>query len=97
VPGNHRAVEVTLPEAELLADLYGVMFDLKAAAHLCSKAIELGGATQNDYLLVEGLVAAAVIRYCRCFPSRARLGLRRKDLAELDGKDLQTHDYFKNL
>lgn len=97
MPSNHRAVEVTLPEAEVLADLYGIVFDLEATTRLCAKAIELGQPIQHDYLIVEGLVAAAVVRYCRCFPSRARLGLRREDLAELDDEDLQTHNYFKNL
>lgn len=97
MPSIHRAVEVTLPEAEALADLYGIMFDLEAATYLCAKAIELSLPPQHDYLIVEGLVAAAIIRYCRCFPSKARLGLRREDLAELNDKDFQAHDYFKNL
>ena len=97
MPGMHRAVEVKLPEAEVLADLYGIVFDLEVAAHLCDKAIELGRPRQLDYLVVEGLVAAAVVRYCRCFPSRGRLGLRREDITELGDDNLQTHDYFKDL
>jgi len=95
--GHHRAVEVTLPEAELLADLYGVVFDLNRATKLCSKAVEFSKLPDRDYELIKGLVAAAVVRYFRCFSSGVRYGLHRKDIENL-GKDmLATHDYFKAL
>ena len=94
---HSRAVEVNLPEAEVLADLYSIVFDLEAAAYLCNKAVELDRPQQHDSLLVEGLVAAAVIRYGRCFSTGARLGLCREDIAELKGDELETHDYFKAL
>jgi hypothetical protein len=98
MPAIHsRVVEVTLPEAETLADLYGIRFDLEAASYLCVKAVDLGQPTPHDYQVVEGLIAAAVIRYGRCFSSGVRLGLHRKDLADLSNRALEAHDYFKAL
>ena len=93
----NRAVEVKLPEAEVLADLYGIVFDLDAATYLCEKAVEQGQPRRHDSLLVEGLVAAAVVRYGRCFSTGARSGLRRQDIAKLNADDLATHNYFKDL
>lgn len=72
MPTKTRAVEVNLAEAEELADVYGVQFDLRNSAYLCEKAIELSQVERPDNLVIEGLVSAAVVRYCRCFPSRAR-------------------------
>lgn len=95
--GLHRAVEVKLPEAEILADLYGIEYDLSTASYLCAKSIELSRPQQRDYLMEEALVSAAVVRYGRCFSSGARLGLSRKDIEELDPADLAAHDYFKAL
>jgi hypothetical protein len=97
MPAIHRVVEVKLPEAEILADLYGIRFDLEAASYLCVKAVELGQPRPHDYLVVEGLVAAAVIRYGRCFSSGVRLGLHRQDLAALSPEALEAHNYFKAL
>src|SRR3989344_1163128 len=97
MPGHHRAVEVTLPEAELLADLYGIVFDLNRAAKLCSKAVEFSKFPDRDYELIEGLVAAAIVRYFRCFSKGVRCWLHPKDIENL-GKDLlEDHDYFKAI
>ena len=97
MPGLHRAVEVKLPEADVLADLYGIEYDLSTASFLCAKALELSNLEQRDYLHVEALVSAAIIRYGRCFSTGARLGLTRKDIDGLDSAALEVHDYFKAL
>lgn len=92
-----RLIEVSFPEAEFLAHLYGIAFDLETAASLCDKAVELGRPRPNDFPVIEGLVAAAVVRYGRCFASGVRRRLKREDLAKLDASDLAAHDYFKAL
>lgn len=97
MPGLHRAVEVKLPEAEVLADLYGIDYDLTTASHLCTKALEFSKPDQRDHLVIEGLVSAAIVRYARCFSTGPRLGLTRKDIEALDASDSATHDYFKAL
>lgn len=86
-----------LPEAETLADLYSIEYDLGTASYLCAKASDLSRLEQRDYLVIEGLVSAAVVRYGRCFSFGARLGLTRKDIEKLDPSDLAIHDYFKAL
>jgi len=95
--GLHRAVEVKLPEAEILADLYSIQYDLEIATHLCKAASEMAAPRPHDSLAVEGLVTAAIVRYFRCFSSGARLGLRRSDIGDLDDQSLVDHDYFKAL
>lgn len=97
MPGLHRAVEVKLSEAEALADLYGIEYDLSTASYLCAKAVELSHLEHLDYLHVEALVSAAIVRYGRCFSTGARLGLTRKDILSLESVDLEVHDYFKAL
>jgi hypothetical protein len=42
-------------------------------------------------------VAAAVVRYIRCFGTGVRWGLRREDILELGERELSAHDYFKDL
>lgn len=97
MPALHRAVEVKLPEAAVLADLYSVRYDLEIATHLSKAAGEAGATRSHDSLVVEGLVTAALVRYCRCFSTNVRLGLRRVDIENLDSETLAQHDYFKAL
>lgn len=97
MPGLHRAVEVKMPEADVLADLYGIEYDLSTASYVCAKAVELSQLEQRDYLHVEALVSAAIVRYGRCFSTGARLGLTREDIQGLDSAALEVHDYFKAL
>lgn len=97
MPSHSRAVEVKLPEAELLAELYGIVSDLEAAAGYCIKAAEMERSKPRDFVVEEALVWAAVIRYGRCFTSGIRLRLGRKDLANLTAEDLAEHDHFYAL
>lgn len=97
MPGLHRAVEVKMAEAAVLADLYSVRYDLEIGTHLAKAAREVGSTRPHDSLIVEGLVTAALIRYYRCFSTNVRLGLRRADIEKLDPEILGQHDYFKNL
>jgi hypothetical protein len=97
VPSHSRAVEVKLPEAELLAELYGIVSDLEAAAAYCIKAAELEKFSPRDFVVEEALVWAAVIRYGRCFTSGVRLRLGKKDLANFAPGDLADHDHFYAL
>jgi hypothetical protein len=97
VPSHSRAVEVKLPEAELLAELYSIVSDLEAAADYCTKAAALERSKPRDFVIEEALVWAAVIRYGRCFTSGIRLRLGREDLANLPSEDLVEHDHFYAL
>jgi hypothetical protein len=97
VPSRIRVVEIKLPEAELLADLYSIVSDLRSAEEFCAKAIELETSTPRDLAVEEGLASAAVIRYGRCFTTGVRLRLNRDDLVGLSTEDLAEHDHFYAL
>jgi len=97
VPSVTRAVEVKLPEAEFLADLYGIAFDLDIAEELCSKVVDLGKSKPRDFFVEEGLVSAAVIKYGRCFTKGVRMRLGVNDLAGLDPDNITAHEYFIEL
>jgi|GEM_PF-2671187 len=96
MPTVSRAVEVKLDEADILADLYSISYDLGLATHL-AKAARKAAADGEDSIVVEGIFTASLIRYFRCFATNVRLGLVRFDLAELSDELLKQHDYFKDL
>lgn len=97
MPSHHRAVQITLPGAETLADLFGIAYDLDESVQLCNKAVELSSETPTDYRLVEAVVTAALVRYFRCQSTGVRLGIQSSDLASLSEDDLRIHQYLKDL
>lgn len=97
MPSHSRAVRITLPEAETLADLYGVAYDLDSAIELCHKALSLSKEAPDDYQLVEAVITAAVVRYFRCLNTGVRLGIQSSDLEQLSEEDRSTHNYLKDL
>lgn len=97
MPGVTRPIEVKIPQAEVLADLVSVLYDLEAADDRCGKAIELSSAVPSDTMHAEALVESAVVKYCRCFATGVRLGLRDADIANLSPLDLESHAYFMAL
>lgn len=92
-----RLAEVTLPEAELLADLYSIVFDLTAVEELCARAVEVSKSNPRDWLVEEALVSSAVIKYGRCFTDGVRMRLGIADLVQLDADAVSTHEYFIEL
>jgi hypothetical protein len=94
MPSVTRSVEVRLAEAILLADLYEIASDLKAASEWCARAIELAAQETRDWLLEEALVTAAVVKYGRCFTKGVRLSLKDDDIASLRDDLRRGHDYF---
>jgi hypothetical protein len=94
---HSRAVQITLPEAETLADLYGIEYDLDTAIQLCHKALSLSKEAPDDYQLVEAVITAAVVRYFRCLNTGVRLGIQSSDLEQLNEEDRGTHNYLKDL
>lgn len=97
MPSNVRAAHINIPESARLADLYGILVDLDAAHYLCGRAEELSKGQQADFMLIEGIVCAAVVRYGRCLESRVRLGILSEQIALLT-EDMQSlHRFFKDL
>lgn len=94
---RHRAVQITIPEAETLADLFGIEYDLDESAQLCGKALELCQESPIDYRLVEAVVTAALVRYFRCLGTSVRLGIQADDLVGLNHEEMKSHRYLKDL
>lgn len=97
MPSHHRAVQIVIPEAENLADLYGIEYDLDESAQLCGKALKLCQESPVDYQLVEAVVTTALVRYFRCLGTGVRLGIQEDDLAGLSEEEMKSHRYLKDL
>lgn len=79
---------VTLPEARVLADLVGVEQDLKATIAFCERIRDQWLKPESaDWVTLDALSTAAVVRYCRCFVTGVRerfdFGVIEQDLQEL--------------
>ena len=78
-----------------LGELYGVEQDLEAAKNYCERLKrELSDFASADWVLVEALSEAAIIRYARCFTTGSRINL---DPALLEPEARKVHDWFWNL
>ena len=97
MPGTHRCIEITYPQAEELADLYGILLDLQGAKRLCTHVLELPDLGVAHYEVVDGLIVGALSKYMRCFAGGSRLGLKQSDLSALSENLQRTHDFFKHL
>ncbi len=97
MPSNIRAVEITIPDAEALADLYGIAYDLNNAKYLCDKAREFFHPRRHDVQIVDGLIAAAIIKYIRCFSTRPRTGLCPSDISALSQENQEARKFIKTL
>lgn len=95
-----RFVNLNLKEAQLLADLTGVQNDIEATEDICDlllKALEIGRGSVNseNFVTVEALSSAALVRYARSFAT----GVRSKKIAEAILKSLspelsEEHRFF---
>lgn len=83
------------PEAWRLADLHGIEQDLLAVISYCKYMQQQSDASKYDYVLLEAMGTAALIRYARCFAKgvRVRLGSEMFQDAELVAK----HEYFIHM
>lgn len=63
---------LSIPEAELLANLGGTQMDLNATLMYCNMLEDKSGPAANDSFLWEAIAIAAVTRYARCFSEGVR-------------------------
>ena len=92
---THTWVDLRIPEAQKLADLSGVVWDLQRAREFAQLlAEELSGAKTN-WRLVEPLSVAAVVMYSRPFMGGLRLWLGEEDLKGLKPEQRAAHDHFR--
>ena len=94
MPSNIRAVEIPICEAKALADLYSIAYDLNDAKYLCNKAGEFSHPLRQDDQIVEALIAAAIIKYIRCFSIGRRARLCPSDISMLTKDNQEAHEFF---
>jgi hypothetical protein len=92
-----RSVSFHIPEAQALADLTGVESDLISAESICDRFIAESEKESRDWQLQEILCAAAIVKYGRAFPSRARQGVATEFVSKLSAEHQELHRFFKDL
>jgi hypothetical protein len=80
----------SLPEAKILADLYGISSDLHLVMNFLTKWLS----TQDDDVVSCALFSAGLITYRRCFNAGVRNGLCRDDVVAIGNGADELHDYL---
>jgi len=91
-------VDFNVPQAQRLADLTGIEYDLGQADRYCELISQRRNAqSMEEWEMLGALCAAAIVNYGRTLTSGVRSGIT-KDQIELLPPDLQAaHHYFKAL
>lgn len=98
MPERLPLAELTSEDAARLGDLSLALLDLRSVMDLCERLdAELEKpAGDQDWLLVEALWTAALVKYVRCFASGKRSTVEVSVFDGLDGA-ADTHQHFKNM
>lgn len=91
-----RFVNLDLPEAKLLADLTGILNDLKATIDICDLFLQ-ERSRNAELILLESLTAAVVVRYARSFKSGVRSRVPTEILDNLTDEQKNIHDWIIGL
>jgi hypothetical protein len=90
-------VQAEYEEALKLADIYSILQELKSVMETCTRLRQLLKAEQKDWLLIESIWTAALIRYSRCYASGKRHGLSEDIYKDLPGDAIGVHRLYENL
>jgi hypothetical protein len=83
-------VDIKIPEAAMLADLHGILWDLQRAREFASLVLE-----RSSTHLIEPLSIAAVVMYSRPFMGGVRLRLGDDDLKSLPADLRGAHEHLR--
>jgi hypothetical protein len=91
---EYKYVNIRLPEAKRLADLYGIAIDLDACRRYCEKYIQLS--TSHFQPIQEGqhtecFVSYVFVKYGRCFGNGVRVNVEKEIMATLSPEDFSFH------
>lgn len=89
--------QVDYKEARKYGDIGSILLDLNSVMETCKRLTQLLKEDSEDWILIENLWTAALIRYVRCFASGKRLGLSEDIYADLPGDAIEVHRFYKNL
>lgn len=92
-----RFVNFDYKESELLADLSGIVSDLKAASEICDLLTEQTEQQPMNFRLLEALNCALLVKYARPFASGVRKRLPKDIVSELSNEFQKDHEWFIGL
>ncbi len=90
--------QVDYREARKFADINAILLDLNSVMETCKRLMQLLKENSEDYILIESLWTAALIRYTRCFAVSKRTFCLSEDIyTSLPGDAVEVHQFYKNL
>lgn len=92
---NHTWVDLHITEAAKLADLSGILTDLRQAREFAKLLADEFGAAKPNWQLVEPLSIAATVMYSRPFLGGVRHRLSDDDLKTLTPEQRRAHDHLR--
>ena len=87
--------DLYIPEAETLADLSGISWDLQRAREFAELLAEEFAVEKPNWTLVEPFSIAITVMYSRPFASGVRRPLGENDLAILSSDQRAAHDHLR--
>jgi len=94
-------VDIPLPEAQRMADMFGIQGDLLICLDCCKGYLarlqrQFQG-EEDARLTTECLVTTAFTKYGRCFKGGVRKGVEKELLSSLNDEDLEVHELIINI
>ena len=93
----HTFVEFEMPEAEALADLTGIRYDLESARSFANKFQSVMEGEQPDYELIDALTTAILVRYSRPFSGGVRKWKIKDALDWMSEDQRRKHERFRKF
>ena len=85
------------PIPHRLADITGWIVDLRSAESMVRRLHAVPATRQNDPIVAQALLIAALISYCRCFTSGGRERLRIENLLAATPEEVAMHEHMRGV
>lgn len=93
---TNRFVEIDIPEAAELADLTGILRDFESTKWFAGKLAEIWSSKRPDFILIDALTTAILVRYSRPFMDGVRKWFGKKELGTLTLEQQTAHEHFRH-
>ncbi len=93
---THTWVDLHMPEADLLADLNGVVGDLRRAREYAEMTLNALEGERRSLPFVEPLSIAMAVTYARAFSGGVRYHLTEEDLTIFSESQRALHQFFRD-
>jgi hypothetical protein len=94
-----RYVDFSKPEAQRLADLSGIRYDLQSVQEYCELflAREFPGSSIEESRLMTALCVSAIVSYGRTLATGVRSGISKEQIERLPHELQERHTFFKDV